>query len=108
MFVEVVALYLLNSIYYIFQTRFPSDLIHRACGTLDTNSYDHTLGNIRARALYKSIAYINHSCQPNCWKFFDSDGCMTVVAAVDIERGEEVTLNYTPILMSTPVRQVRI
>ena len=54
------------------------------------------------------VARINHSCSPNCRKFFDSDLRMHVLAARDIDAGQEITLSYTHALVSTPLRQVGI
>ena len=53
-------------------------------------------------------SYINHSCVPNARKHFDIKRRMTVVAAGDIAKGEEVLLSYTASLLATPVRQVRL
>ena len=55
-----------------------------------------------------SYSYINHSCVPNARKHFDIKRRMTVVAAGDIAKGEEVLLSYTASLLATPVRQVRL
>ena len=55
-----------------------------------------------------SYSYINHSCVPNSRKHFDIKRRMTVVAARDIAKGEEVLLSYTASLLATPVRQVRL
>jgi hypothetical protein len=81
--------------------------VHIACGILDSNSYDITFGDVRARGLYAKISNMNHSCSPNTWKFFDNEKNMCVVAARSIEAQEEVFLSYTPLLMATPLRQVR-
>ena len=88
--------------------RFTSDQIQKVCGILDTNCYEIGWNGIRARAIFPTIARINHDCVPNARKFFDSDMRMVVVASRDLQPGEEVTLSYTPPLTSTPVRQVRI
>jgi hypothetical protein len=88
--------------------RFTSDAIQKVCGILDTNCYEIGWKGIRARAIFRTIARINHDCVPNARKFFDADKTMVVVASRDIAAGEEVTLSYTPPLTSTPVRQVKI
>ncbi len=74
---------------------------------LDTNCYELSWDGVEGRALYPRIARANHDCAPNCRKvFFSSDRRMRVVAARDVDRGEELTLGYTPPLLSTPLRQV--
>ena len=45
---------------------------------------------------------------PNARKHFDIKRRMTVVAARDIAKGEEVLLSYTASLLATSVRQVRL
>jgi hypothetical protein len=86
--------------------RFSADQIQKVCGILDTNCYELGWKGTRARALFRTIARINHDCVPNSRKYFTADRRMIVVAARDIYPGEEVTLSYTPPLTSTPVRQV--
>lgn len=86
--------------------RFSKDIIHKACGILDTNSYELGWNQLRARGLFLDIAHINHDCIPNCFKFFDENNNMCVMSAQDLEPGDELTLSYTPPLMSTPLRQV--
>ena len=86
--------------------RFTSEQIQRVCGILDTNCYELGWKGIRARAIFQTIARINHDCIPNARRFFDSEYRMVVVSSRDIYPGEEVTLSYTPPLTSTPVRQV--
>jgi hypothetical protein len=51
--------------------RFSSDAIQKVCGILDTNCYELGWNGVRARAMYRTIARINHDCVPNARKFFN-------------------------------------
>ncbi|HEY0368475.1 MAG TPA: SET domain-containing protein-lysine N-methyltransferase [Chthoniobacterales bacterium] len=42
-----------------------------------------------------ATAFINHSCEPNCFSAV-MHGHMLFFALRDIEQGEEITLDYTP------------
>ncbi|XP_059085622.1 SET domain-containing protein SmydA-8-like isoform X2 [Tigriopus californicus] len=86
--------------------RFSEAFIHKACGILDTNCYELGWNQLQARGLFLDIAHINHDCVPNCFKFFDENNNMCVMSAQDLQPGDELTLSYTPPLMSTPLRQV--
>ena len=44
-------------------------------------------------ALYSSIAFFNHSCNPNTIKYWEGDR-IVVVASQPIRRGQEVSDNY--------------
>ena len=44
-------------------------------------------------ALYASIAFLNHSCNPNTIKYWEGDR-MVLVASQPIRRGQEVADNY--------------
>ena len=44
-------------------------------------------------ALYASIAFLNHSCNPNTIKYWEGDR-MVLVASQPIRQGEEVSDNY--------------
>lgn len=87
------------------KSRYSAEQIQTACGILDTNCYEVSLNSGLARGLFKTISYFNHDCAPNCRKFFDSQRRMSVVAATDIEAGQELFLSYIPPLLSTPMRQ---
>lgn len=40
------------------------------------------------------IKYINHNCDPNCYVDADANGNLLLVAARDINPGEELTIDY--------------
>ena len=46
-------------------------------------------------ALYTSLAFLNHSCDPNTIKYFVGN-TVFLVASRPIQQGEEVTDNYGP------------
>lgn len=81
-----------------------SEIVHHLCGVLDTNAFDVGLDNSgRGRAVFAAAAMMNHSCVPNAQWWF-SQGKMIVRAAVDIEKGRPVLINYTQTLWGTRVR----
>lgn len=43
---------------------------------------------------YPPFRYLNHSDSPNCEVHMDDDGIMDVMALRDIEKGEELTIDY--------------
>jgi len=53
--------------------------VPRACGILDTNSYDISFEGKKARALYPNIARVNHSCIPNCWRDFEGGDQLVIL-----------------------------
>merc|ERR1719369_767594 len=44
-------------------------------------------------AIYTSMAFLNHSCNPNTIKYWEGDR-MVVMACQPVKKGEEVTDNY--------------
>ena len=44
-------------------------------------------------AIYTSMAFLNHSCNPNTIKYWEGDR-IVLVASQPIRKGEEVTDNY--------------
>ncbi|MDQ6654668.1 MAG: SET domain-containing protein [Verrucomicrobiota bacterium] len=60
----------------------------RICQLDDRWSIDASVGG-------DATAYINHSCDPNCFSRI-SHGHMQFFALREIRAGEEVTLDYTP------------
>ncbi len=88
-----------------------AEAVRRACGIMYTNCYEVGGGGLSCRALYETVSRVNHSCLPNCYRRFASDADqefgtrMVVFAARDIAAGEEITVCYTPTLLSTPQRQ---
>lgn len=82
------------------------ELLYRIIKILQSNS--HSVMECAARqdgseirmetvgtALYSSMAFLNHSCDPNTVKYFEGDR-LVLVALRPIRVGEEVTDNYGP------------
>jgi hypothetical protein len=67
------------------------------------NSGDDHIG------LVPKCARINHSCRPNCLNFWSEKTSKRIIyAGRDIEKGEEITVSYIPLLKSTQQRQERL
>jgi hypothetical protein len=67
------------------------------------NSGDDHIG------LFPKCARINHSCRPNCLNFWSEKTSKRIIyAGRDIEKGEEITVSYIPLLKSTQQRQERL
>ena len=48
---------------------------------------------------------INHSCAPNCVYSFALDGTMIYRVIRDVNVGEEITVSYIDLTLSTPIRR---
>jgi hypothetical protein len=67
------------------------------------NSGDDHIG------LFPKCARINHSCRPNCLNFWSEKTSKRIIyTGRDIEKGEEITVSYIPLLKSIQQRQERL
>jgi hypothetical protein len=67
------------------------------------NSGDDHIG------LFPKCARINHSCKPNCLNFWSEKTSKRIIyAGRDIEKGEEITVSYIPLLKPIQQRQERL
>jgi hypothetical protein len=59
--------------------------------------------------MFPKIARINHSCRPNSGNWWSEKTDRRVIyASRDIEKGEEITVSYIPLLKTTKDRQARL
>jgi len=59
--------------------------------------------------MFPKIARINHSCRPNSGNWWSEKTDRRVIyASRDIEKDEEITVSYIPLLKSTKDRQTRL
>lgn len=58
-------------------------------------------------AVYPQSAMTNHSCRPSCVAMFEGD-TLHVVAARDLQAGEEVSVSYLELANTTAVRQAEL
>ena len=94
------------------QERFSSDLIHFACGILETNAFSSpSCFGYDVRYLYPKSSLFLHSCTPNVshYIFKNSNGersnVIHVRASLKIKKGQEFTLSYTQTLWPTLLRR---
>jgi hypothetical protein len=87
--------------------RFPSEENQSRLLTIfRSNAYN--IGDSRVGAFPK-MARINHSCKPNCGNFWSEAASHRIIYAEShIEKGEEITVTYIPLLKSTKERQARL
>ena len=73
---------------------------------LDTNTFQVLApGSARSLAgLYLRVSLLNHSCVPNCRLIFRSDNSLQVRASLEIRRGQQVNISYTPPFFSVIAR----
>uniref|UniRef100_A0A1B6CVY0 MYND-type domain-containing protein n=1 Tax=Clastoptera arizonana TaxID=38151 RepID=A0A1B6CVY0_9HEMI len=81
-----------------------TEVIHRLCGVLDVNALNVRIGNSDLIGLYPTASLLSHSCLPNTKHTF-TDMKITVSASSKIEKGELLTLTYTPVLWGTQARR---
>ncbi|RDL38986.1 uncharacterized protein BP5553_03326 [Venustampulla echinocandica] len=87
--------------------RFPSEQDQNRLLTIfRSNAYN--TGDSKV-GLFPKIARINHSCSPNSGNWWSEKTDRRVIyAARDIEKGEEITVSYIPLLKTTKDRQARL
>ena len=73
---------------------------------LDTNTFQVlSSGSARSLAgLYLRVSLLNHNCVPNCRLIFRADSSLQVRASVEIKRGQQVNISYTPPFFSLIAR----
>lgn len=75
-----------------------------------TNAFgiqDPNIGSPFLRALYPTVAKINHSCTPNAHAHTRAPATQYVYAVRDIEAGEEIEIAYFDVTMPRADRQAR-
>ncbi|KAK4226020.1 hypothetical protein QBC38DRAFT_367425 [Podospora fimiseda] len=81
------------------------DKVHVLEDVVRTNAFGMTLDGRKAKGLFPEIARMNHACDPNAYAQFRSRTLsLSAVATRDIMPGEEITISYIPIGMSTAYR----
>jgi len=85
--------------------RFSAEHIQKVCGILDTNCFEVKWDRGVARGIYCHIAFINHSCVPNCRKYFDAQRVLHILSSEALDSGQELHISYTNPLFCTTMRQ---
>ncbi|XP_054267865.1 histone-lysine N-methyltransferase set-18-like isoform X1 [Macrosteles quadrilineatus] len=80
------------------------DVIHRICGAIDVNAMEILENDVEVLAILPTASIMCHSCVPNTKHTFRNTR-VTVRAAVNIPKGQDVTLMYTHMLWTTQARR---
>ncbi|KAK0087191.1 hypothetical protein PV325_001560 [Microctonus aethiopoides] len=91
-------------------TRFSEEMIHTACGILEINSHEvRTASGFSARALYPTVALMNHSCVCNTiYSVFTNDYKVQLRTTVKVPKGGELFGSYTHSLLPTLLRREQL
>jgi len=87
---------------------FTTQEILDVCGVLMVNSHELPVTTIPVQALYANISLLEHSCINNASKHFDGDFRVVVRAAVNIKKGEHISINYSDPMWGTASRQIHL
>ncbi|KAK4160572.1 hypothetical protein QBC43DRAFT_359285 [Cladorrhinum sp. PSN259] len=83
--------------------------VHVIEDAVRTNAFGMTLNGRKSKGLFPEIARMNHACDPNAFPRFSARSlAMTAIATREILPGEEITISYIPVGMSTPSRQTHL
>lgn len=76
----------------------------------DTNCFEIRVPsqNKKLRGLYRDAMMMNHICVANTKHYFDQEMKINFIALKDIEKGEEITVNYSHPLRTTIERRFQI
>ncbi|KAG7208615.1 hypothetical protein KM043_014822 [Ampulex compressa] len=87
--------------------RFSEDRIQTACGILEINTFEiRTAKGYTARALYPTVALMNHSCVSNtCHSVSPTDYRIRLRTTVKVHEGNELYGSYTHSLLPTMSRR---
>ncbi|XP_048266727.1 SET domain-containing protein SmydA-8 [Bombus terrestris] len=87
--------------------RFSEEQIHTACGILEINTFEiRTAKGCSARALYPTVALMNHSCISNtCHSISPTDYRVRLRTTLKIPAGGELYGSYTHSLLPTLLRR---
>lgn len=83
---------------------FTRDDIHLAAGVLDTNCFQVKSKEQFGRCIFSTAAMFNNNCSPNCDRSI-VDNRIKIVAAREINVGEELTICYADTSLPTSTRQ---
>jgi len=90
------------------ETTFTTQEILDVCGILNVNAHEVPVTPTPTQALYANISILEHSCINNASKHFDGDNRVVIRAAVNIKKGEHISINYSDPMWGTANRQLHL
>jgi len=90
------------------ETVFTDQEILDVCGVLNVNAHELPVTPTPVQALYANISILEHSCINNASKHFDGDFRVVIRAAVNIKKGEHISINYSDPMWGTSSRQLHL
>jgi len=90
------------------ETVFTTQEILDVCGVLNVNAHELPVTPTPVQALYANISILEHSCINNASKHFDGDFRVVIRAAVNIKKGEHISINYSDPMWGTNSRQLHL
>ena len=90
------------------ETTFTTQEILDVCGVLNVNAHEVPVTPTPSQALYANISILEHSCINNASKHFDGDNRVVIRAAVNIKKGEHISINYSDPVWGTTNRQLHL
>jgi len=89
-------------------TVFSTQEILDICGVLNVNAHELPVTPTPTQALYANISLLEHSCINNASKHFDGDFRVVIRAAVNIKKGEHISINYSDPMWGSTNRQIHL
>ena len=106
------------------ETTFSTQEIQDICGILNVNAHEVSLNCKKldviscaaqvpvtptpSQALYANISILEHSCINNASKHFDGDNRVVIRAAINIKKGEHISINYSDPMWGSANRQLHL
>jgi len=90
------------------ETTFSTQEIQDVCGILNVNAHEVPVTPTPSQALYANISILEHSCINNASKHFDGDNRVVIRAAVNIKKGEHISINYSDPMWGSANRQLHL
>lgn len=78
------------------------------CGVLFVNSHELPVTPQPTQAIFANISLLEHNCLNNASKHFDGDYRVVVRAAVNIKKGDHISINYSDPMWGTFNRQYHL
>jgi len=90
------------------ETTFTTQEILDVCGVLNVNAHEVPTTPTPCQGLYANISILEHSCINNASKHFDGDSRVVIRAAINIKKGEHISINYSDPMWGTANRQLHL